>query len=260
MIIVTRQSVCSQGLELEMEKVLIRGVGIDNVTPEEALSAALSFLETDGASLIFTPNAEILQLCSEDEAVKTVVSSGDLIVPDGSGVVLASRILKTPLKSKVAGIELGYNILKASGEKGYKVYLLGGKPGIAEKAEKKLKEEIPGLDICGCSDGYFTDDSEPIDKINSSGADILLVFLGAPKQEKWLFANREKLNVKLAAGLGGSVDIYAGESKRAPKIFISLGLEWFYRLLKEPKRIGRMMRLPKFVIGTYKEKKERKKI
>ena len=179
-----------------------------------------------------------------------------MIIPDGSGVILASKILGTPLKKgKVAGVDLGWNLIKAAAEKGYGLYMLGGKPGVAEKAAANLKEMYPSLKISGYADGYFKDDETVIEKINESGADILFVALGVPKQELWMSKNRDKLKVRLMAGLGGSVDIYAGEAKRAPKIFIKLGLEWLYRLLREPKRIGRMMKLPKFVFGTIFAKK-----
>nr|MBQ4318702.1 WecB/TagA/CpsF family glycosyltransferase [Clostridia bacterium] len=220
---------------------------------------------TDGPHTVHTPNSEIVQLCIDAPEHYELINSASLIIPDGSGVILASKILKTPLtKGKVAGVELGENLAKLASEKGYSLFLLGGKPAnaeegipcIAEEAARKLTEKYPGLTIAGTNDGYFKDDAAIIEKINESGADILFVCTGVPRQEKWMAAHKAELKVKLMLGLGGSLDIYSGTSKRAPKIFIKLGLEWFYRLLKEPWRIGRMMKLPKFLFGTMFAKRK----
>ncbi len=251
------------------EKISIRKVNIDNVTLDEAADIIDNFAASKSFHAVFTPNAEIVQLCVEDESMRLLVNSANLIVPDGAGVVLASKILKRRLKGKVAGVELGERAIKCSHEKGYRVFFLGGKPNVAELAEEKLRLRYPNFNLVGTNDGYFKKEGEEsdkiIEKINAANTDILFVCLGVPVQEKWIMANREKLkNVGLIMGLGGSLDSYAGTVKRAPKIFIKLGLEWFYRLIKEPKRIGRMMKLPKFVFGTIfykisgKDKKENK--
>ena len=236
-------------------KINIRGVGIDNVTMDEAQAIIDGFAASKSFHAVFTPNAEIVQLCIEDKAVCDIVNSADLIVPDGAGVVLASKILSKPLKGKVAGVDLGRRAISLSQKKGYGVYFLGGKPGIAELAAEKLKEQYPNFKLVGTHDGYFAKEGEESDKviddINALSPDILFVCFGVPAQEKWIMANREKLSgIGLIMGLGGSLDSYAGTVKRAPNIFIKLNLEWFYRLMKEPKRIGRMMKLPKFVFGT----------
>lgn len=237
-----------------MEKINIRGVHFDNVTMDEAIDICKGFLRGEGAKIIHTPNAEITQLCVEKEDIKNTVNSADLIIPDGAGVILASKILKRRLKCKVAGIELCENLCRISGEMNAKIFFLGGKPGIAEKAAQQLKEKYPDMLIAGINDGYFKNDAEIIEKINNSGADIVFVCLGVPKQEQWMVSHRNELNVKLMGGFGGSFDVLSGTIERAPKFFIKCNLEWFYRLIKEPKRIGRMMKLPKFVFGSIKDK------
>ena len=204
---------------------------------------------------VYTPNPEIVQLCIEQNEYYDVINSASMVVPDGIGVIMAAKLLKTPLKSRVPGIEIGERALIECAEKGYKVFFLGGKPGVAEEAAKKKSEQIPGLDICGTADGYFKKEGEEnervIEKINTAAPDLLFVCLGVPAQEKWIKENGEKLStVKVCLALGGSLDVYSGNVKRAPKLFIKLNLEWLYRLLKEPKRIGRMMKLPKFLLGT----------
>ena len=242
-----------------MNKINIRGVNFDNVTMDEAVDICKGFLQGEGAKIIHTPNAEITQLCVEDEAVKKTVNSADLIIPDGAGVVLASKILKKPLKCKVAGIELCENLCRISGEMNASIFFLGGKPGIAEKAAEKLKEKYPDMLVAGINDGYFKDDAEVIEKINQSGASVLFVCLGVPKQEQWMVSHRDDFTtVKVMGGFGGSLDVLSGTIERAPKFFIKCNLEWFYRLCKEPKRIGRMMKLPKFVFGSLKDRILRK--
>ncbi len=240
-----------------MEKINIRGVLFDSVSLEEACDICMGYFSgSDAARVIHTPNSEIVQLCVEDKEKLEIINSADLIIPDGAGVILASKILKTPLtKGKVAGIELCERLVCECANKGIGVYFLGGKPGVAEKAKDKLCEKYPGLTVSGISDGYFKDEDAVIEKINQSGASLLLVCLGAPKQEIFMNAHRNQLNVKLMGGFGGSFDVFAGEVKRAPKIFIKLGLEWFYRLLCDPRRIGRMMKLPKFILGVMFSKK-----
>ena len=237
------------------EKIDIRGVPVDNVTLDEAFATVLSYTKTDDFHMICTPNAEIVQLCIEDADTAALIRRSDLIIPDGAGVVLASKILGTPLKGKTPGCELGERIAKEAGTHGLRVYFLGGKPGIAELAEQKLQEKYPDFKTVGIHDGYFKKEGEENDAviaaINEAAPNILFVCLGVPAQEKWIDANRDRLpTVRAALGLGGSLDSYAGTMKRAPKIFIKLNLEWFYRLCCQPSRIGRMMKLPKFVFGT----------
>ena len=247
-----------------MEKINVRGIEFDNLTPEEAAEYLTALAKDEKPSSVFTPNAEIVQACVEDENFKKTVASADVILPDGVGVIKAARILGTPLKSKVPGVEIGEKLVGLSGPEFLPVYFLGGKPGVAEAAAEKLKEKYPDAKIAGAHHGYFKKEGEEsdgvIDAINSTDARILFVCLGSPAQEIWITQNKEKFtNVKLLLGLGGSLDVYSGNVKRAPSFFRKLGLEWFYRLLSQPKRIGRMMKLPKFYFGTLRYKRKLKK-
>ncbi len=239
----------------------IRGVYFNNVDFEGAVSGLLSALDEGKQTALFTPNSEIVQACIETPELYDIINSAEMIIPDGIGVIKAAKILGTPfIGGKVAGIEVGEEIVRRLAGTNHKIFLLGGKPGVAEAARDALKKKYPGSPFTDeCSDGYFKkegDENEAItQKINASGADVLFVCLGAPTQEKWVYSNRDKLtNVKLMLCLGGSLDGYSGNVKRAPKIFIKLGLEWFYRLLKEPWRFKRMLKLPKFYFGTWKYK------
>ncbi len=247
---------------MRMEKINIRGILFDNVTMSEAISLAESELQKNGVSVVVTPNAEIAQLCLEDAEVSRIIGEAEIILPDGAGILMAAEILGTPLKEKVAGVEFGMELIAYAEKNDHPVFLLGGKPTVADIAAENLRKKFPKLQIVGTRDGYFqksgSESDAVIEKINASKAKILFVCLGAPTQEKWIMQNRHKLtSVRLAACLGGSLDIYAGTAKRAPNIFIKLRLEWFYRLLREPKRIGRMMKLPKYIRGAKKEAKNK---
>lgn len=239
-----------------MRKVKILGIPFDNVTKQEASDIAFNYVAAGKQAVVVTPNAEILQLCFENEAFKSILIGSEIILPDGEGVLWAAKKLGTPLLEKVAGVEFGEDIIQRAAKSGKTLFILGGKPGVAEKAAEKLSKRFPTLRIAGTANGYFARDGKEnmhvIDKINKSGADILFVCLGAPAQELWVHKNRGSLSPLLIACLGGSIDIYAENGRRAPKIFIKLHAEWLYRLLCEPRRIGRMMRLPKFMKSVKK--------
>lgn len=225
----------------------VMGVGFDNVTMDEALEQAQALMAQPGASYVVTPNAEIVYEAMHDEELCKLINGADLVLPDGAGVVLASKLLKTPLKEKVAGVDFADNLLEVLARTGGSAYLLGSKPGVAELAAEKMLAKHPGLTICGMADGYFKDEVQVVAKINEAKPDFLFVCLGAPKQELFMVNHQQELEVKLMAGLGGSLDSFAGTVKRAPKWMIRLSLEWLYRLIKEPKRFKRMLRLPKFL-------------
>ena len=228
-------------------KTDIMGIAFDNVTMQQALQKAREILSGDKTCYAVTPNAEIAYEALKDESLRSLLNEADLVLPDGAGVVLASKILKTPLQQKVAGVDFADGLLGVLDETGKSVYLLGSKPGIAELAAEKMRQKHPGLIICGMHDGYFKDEAPIIDAVNAAKPDVLFVCLGAPKQELFMKRHLNDLTCKLMIGLGGSLDSFAGTVKRAPKWMIAANLEWLYRLYKEPKRFGRMLRLPKYL-------------
>lgn len=228
-------------------KIDVMGVRFDNVTMEDALKKAEQMLASEGADYVVTPNSEIVYEAMGSKEMEDLLNGASLVLPDGAGVVLGAKILGTPLKEKVAGVEFADGVLGLLAQKGGSVYLLGSKPGVAELAAEKMLAKHPGLTIAGLADGYFKEEGPVIEKINAAHADVLFVCLGAPKQERFMTAHRQELNVRLMAGLGGSLDSFAGTVKRAPRWMINCSLEWLYRLIKEPKRFKRMLRLPKFL-------------
>ncbi len=240
------------------EKINIRGVYFDNVSFDEAMEKIYNAVKTEGVSVMFTPNSEIVQSCIDNKELYPVINSADIIIPDGIGVVYASRVLKTPLKQKVPGCEVAERLMEYAAKTGDGVFFFGGgkktgeREAVSAMAAQKMCEKYKGLNVVGTRDGYFTEADVPsiIEEINNSGAKILFVCLGAPKQEKWIYDNRDKLKVNFAAGLGGTLDVFAGVARRAPGFFLKTNLEWLYRLMCMPSRIGRMMSLPRFLFGT----------
>ena len=228
-------------------KIDVMGLKFDSMTMDEALSRAEALLRGDKAAYVVTPNAEIAYEALHDGQLREMLNGADLMLPDGAGVVLASKLLRTPVKQKVAGVDFAAGLLGILERNGQSLYLLGGKPGIGELAAQKMLEAHPQLRIAGIADGYFQDEAPVIAKINASGADALFVCLGAPKQERFMVLHQQELHVHLMAGLGGSLDAFAGTVQRAPAWMIRLNLEWLYRLIREPKRFRRMLRLPKYL-------------
>ena len=228
----------------------VLGVAFDNVTMDEAVDWALAMLEEDGPHLVVTPNPEIVQRAAKDPEFAGILSKADLVIPDGIGVVYAAKILGRPLKARVPGIDFASALLERAAGTGRRLFLLGAAPGVAEQAAVNLRAAYPGLAVCGTHDGYFKEDGPVVDAIRESGADIVFVCLGFPKQEKWIAAHGEAAGARLYIGLGGSLDVFAGKVERAPESFQKLGLEWLYRLAKEPSRIGRMAKLPLFLVSA----------
>ena len=234
------------------------GIGVDVLNREQALNKAIGYI-TDNerkCKIVITPNPEVIMAAGKDSQLAEIMEKADMVIPDGVGVVWASKYAKYKLEENVPGCDLCYSLLETSAKKGFKAYLLGAKPGVAMQAKINMEKLYPGLTICGVRDGYFNSETEQeiIDEINNLRPDILMAGLGVPRQEKWLNRHRDVLRVNVAIGCGGSIDVMAGEVKRAPIFFQNLGLEWFYRLVSQPSRFFRMMELPKFVFAVMLNK------
>ena len=222
-------------------------VAFDTVTMDEAVAQAVENLQSKRRCMVVTPNAEIAQSCVTDDRLREIVRKAGLVLPDGIGVIYASRILKKPLKQRVPGVEFGENLVSALRDTGKTIFFLGGKPGVAEEAAHRLQVKYPGLKVAGTKDGYFQREEEAVEAVQQAKPDVLFVCLGSPKQEYFMADHFDQLGATLMVGLGGSLDVYAGKVERAPALFRKLGLEWFYRLLRQPSRLGRMMKLPQYL-------------
>ena len=239
-------------------KRTILGVTFDDVDMEEALARCETLIREKTPGYVVTPNAEMVYAAQQDENLRALLNGAALTVPDGVGVLYASRILETPVKSRVPGVELGENLAARCAKNGWRLYLLGAKPGVAEIAAQKLTEKYPGLAIAGTRDGYFQDEAPVLEQLRAASPDVVFVCTGFPRQEKFMQRAVAVLPPVLMLGLGGSLDIYSETLKRAPAFYCKIGMEWLYRLFQEPKRIGRMARLPLFLGLAAKEKLRKK--
>ena len=222
----------------------VLGVGFDDLTLAEAAQAGAALVEGEGFHYAVTPNPEFILAARKDPAFRQVLLDADLVLADGIGVVYSAKLLGRPLKGRAPGIEFAQRLVSWMASNGKRLFLLGAKPGVAELASANLKAKYPGLIVCGTHDGYFKEDGPVVEAIRAAAADVVFVCLGAPKQEFWMVKNGPASGAHLMVGLGGSLDVFAGVVDRAPEGFQKLGLEWLYRLMKEPKRFGRMAKLP----------------
>jgi N-acetylglucosaminyldiphosphoundecaprenol N-acetyl-beta-D-mannosaminyltransferase len=229
----------------------ILGVNVDAVTMAQAVQKVESLITARTPSLIATANAEMLMMADSDIELQKILNSAALVVPDGAGTVWAARHLGYNMPERVAGVDLVTNLLT----KNYKVYFFGAAEGVAETAAANARKKY-NANIVGTRNGFFTADYELaiLDSINNSGAEILLVGLGVPKQEKWIFKNLDKLKIPVSIGVGGTFDVLAGKVKRAPRWMQRAKLEWLFRALLQPSRAGRLVALPKFVYKVVNSK------
>ena len=201
-----------------------------------------------------TANPEIVLRCREDAAYAAAVNGAKLVLADGVGDLCAARILGTPLPGRVAGADLVPRLLARLAERGGSVFLYGARPGVAQRAGEKLKSAYPGLRIAGTENGYISDETALLEALEREKPDLLLLGLGAPRQELWMAENRQRTPAVMI-GVGGLLDVFAGDIPRAPEAWQRLGLEWLYRLLREPRRFKRVIRLPKILLLALRERR-----
>ena len=239
------------------DKVDILGVQVDSVTMAQAVAQVESYMDEKKNVLIATANAEMIMRATHDSELKEILNAAALVVPDGAGTVWAAHHLGYEMPERVAGYDLAQNLMAEASQRGQKVFFFGSAPGVAEKAKAKAEQLYPGIEICGVRNGYFKEADEPaiIEEIKAAKPDILLAALGVPKQEKWLWKYKDELGVPVSIGVGGTLDVMAGVMKRAPRWMQKAKLEWLFRGMLQPKRAGRLMALPKFVLKVHASKR-----
>lgn len=234
---------------IHMQSLNILGVRVDDVTYDEAVVCVDSFLREDGCHQISTVNPEFVVIAQSNAQFMRTLNLCALNVPDGVGLLWASRRLGSPLRERVTGQEMVDRIAALAAKRGESIFFLGAHEGIAERAAARLKEKCPGLKIAGCYAGSpAVEEEERIaQRINESGARIMFVAFGPPQQEFWIARNAPQLNLAVAMGVGGTFDTLAGIVPRAPGWMQRAGFEWTYRLVREPRRFRRQLAIPYFM-------------
>ncbi|MFQ3566075.1 MAG: WecB/TagA/CpsF family glycosyltransferase [Aggregatilineales bacterium] len=232
----------------------ILGLPVSDITYEEWLLLIESWIKATPSRLyhVCTINPEFVMIAQRDPIFHHILTRADLTVPDGVGLLWAARRLKTPLRQRVTGSDGVPIVAERAAALGWRLFLLGAGPGVAERAAEVLRARFPSLQIAGTYSGSPAPSEEDaiVELINAARADILFVAYGAPEQDKWIARNAPRLRVCMAMGVGGSLDFIAGVVPRAPLWMQRLGLEWLYRLLRQPWRMRRMLRLPRFVLAV----------
>lgn len=242
-----------------MNKLELLGISFDNLRLVEAADRAYKLSKSRNSAYVVTPNALILRNSMSNAELKTAIAGAELVLPDGVGVLAAAKIQGKAFKERVAGIDFATSLISRLNECGGSLFLFGSAPGVAEKASESIKSAFKDIKILGVNDGYSYDDGELVERINKLSPDFLICCLGSPKQELWMLRNRAKLKVGIMAGLGGSLDVFSGEKKRAPGWLRSLGLEWLYRIIVEPQRARDLGKLFSIIfIAAFKRKQYEK--
>ena len=231
-----------------MNKEEYLGVSVSPLSYDEIIADLRKRMAEGQASTIIAVNPEKVIAANKDAQLMSLINESTYQIPDGVGVLLASKLKGGSIRSRVTGVDMMDRLVQMAAEHGDRVFFYGAKREVVEKAATNLKEKYPSLVVAGMQDGYEKNEELVVQRIQEAKADILFVAMGSPKQELWIRRNKERLGVKVYQGVGGSFDVFAGHVKRAPKAFRQLGLEWLYRLGSDPKRIKRQMALPHFLI------------
>lgn len=241
---------------MKPQRIEVLGVPVDCVDMRQAIDYVQAMMDNDRPQTVIANNPEKIMKARQDTSLLRQLLTSGLVIPDGIGVVVAARLLASARIERVPGSELMPALCSLAAKKGYSIYLFGANNDVNQRAREILSKRYPGLRIAGNHHGYVAEEKmfSVIDDINDSGADILFVALGSPRQERWMDEHLVKTNVKVCQGVGGTFDVIAGEVKRAPWLFRAINLEWFYRLVTNPRRIYRQTALPKFVFAVAKEK------
>lgn len=229
------------------------GVDVCNLTYEQIISSLLNDIEKNKKSFIVAINPEKIMKAQDDASLKELLNKADYQIPDGIGVIIASKLKGGKIRQRVTGIDMMLTLCEAAEKNGKKIFLYGAKPGRAEEAKSRLEERFPSIQIVGVLNGYEKDEKLVEKTINDANPDIIFVAKGSPAQEYWILDHMHRLAPKVYQGVGGSFDVISGHIKRAPAIFQRFGLEWLYRLMLEPWRWKRQLLLPKFLIKALKE-------
>lgn len=238
------------------DSVKILGLRVDRVSTDEALAAIGGFIAARTPHHVVTADASMVVHARQDPDLRAIVDGADLVTPDGAGILWAGRLLGTPIPHKVSGVDLVADLCRLSPTTGHRIFFFGAGPGVAREAAEKMRRRFPGAQIVGVRDGFFppAQEAEVVAEIRTAAPDIVLVALGIPKQEKWIARNKAALGCPVFIGVGGSFDVHSGRVQRAPVWMQRSSLEWLYRLSKNPRKIGKVMTLPRFALLALRQR------
>ncbi|WP_019243134.1 MULTISPECIES: WecB/TagA/CpsF family glycosyltransferase [Bacillus] len=237
-----------------MQKETYFGIGVSPLSYEDILTDIDIRMQQNLKSTIIAVNPEKVMAAEKNEQLRDLINNSTYGIPDGVGILLASKLKKGNITSRVTGVDMMDRLLQSAAEKGYRVFMYGAKEEVVAKAKANIEAKYPKIIISGYENGYVQDPAVVVKKINDAQADILFVAMGSPKQELWIREHMNEVSAKVFQGVGGSFDVFAGHVKRAPEFYRKLGLEWLYRLMKEPSRFKRQLALPKFLIKVIRSK------
>ncbi len=240
----------------DLDSRVFLGVRVHNVDNAEALSLLDAFVQEGSPRHVVTVNPEFVMAAQRMPEFERVINDADLALPDGVGLLLAARIQGARMKERVTGVDTVTGAAALAARRGYRLFLLGAAPGVAEETARRLKESNPELKVAGTYAGSPApeEEEEIVARIKAAAPDILFVAYGAPKQDFWIARNLPRLNVPVAMGVGGAFDFIAGRTRRAPEWVQRAGLEWLHRLIHEPWRWRRMLALPRFLLRVIVER------
>jgi N-acetylglucosaminyldiphosphoundecaprenol N-acetyl-beta-D-mannosaminyltransferase len=242
---------------IDKDSIRLLGMRVDRVDMNGALTLVEEFIRSGQPHHIVTADASMVVTASEDKEFAAIVEASDLVTPDGAGILWATKRNGEPVRAKVSGVDLSARCIALSAEKGWRIFFFGAGPGVAEEASARMQARHPGANIVGFRDGFFKpeDEAKIVEEIRAAKPDILLVALGIPKQEKFIFRHKAAMGVPVCIGVGGTLDVFSGTVKRAPVWMQNTGLEWLYRLASNPKKISKVKLLPRFALMTLRAPK-----
>jgi N-acetylglucosaminyldiphosphoundecaprenol N-acetyl-beta-D-mannosaminyltransferase len=243
--------------EAGLSDLRILGLPVHPVDMAGALDTIDAFIREGGTHHIVTADASMLVIAQEDPLLRDIIRQAELVTPDSTGVLWAAGRLGKPLRERVSGVEIVEKLCALSPTRGYRLYFLGAAPGVAQQAAEAMQRRYPGAQVVGFRDGFFgpEETKDVLEDIQQRRPDVLCVAMGIPKQEKWIAAHRETLGVPVLIGVGGTLDVLSGNTRRAPRLFQQARLEWLWRLLANPKKIGKVLLLPRFVLRVLRAPK-----
>lgn len=243
-------------MQHDLQSVSLHGMRVHNLTMNQTIEEIGRFIETRSPHHVVTLDASMCVTAQTDTALFNIVQNSELVTPDSAGVLWACRYLGTPLTERVSGVEIVERLCASSGDRGWRLFFFGAAPGVAEEAQATMEARYPGCRIVGARNGFFgpEDDADIVRQIRDSRPDVLCVALGIPRQELWIDEHRNLLDVPVMIGVGGSFDVFSGRVKRAPGWMQKLSLEWLYRLYSNPRKISKVLTLPRFVWMTIRGK------